>query len=356
MSKKQAPNPADQPGSADPAEELLARSVGMLRPLVDLLISQGVGYPSLSRALRTAFVDSAREQLAQESGSDAVTDAAVSLRSGVHRKEVRALNEARQGAADNPAQNGKQAEQQERSLSVAEQVYTRWVTDATYHNSQSEPATLPVSGDAPSFESLVTSVTRDFSRRTVLDELVRLGMVAVQDNRVAPLAMAMVPQAWDELTQYFADHLHDHMAAGAANLKAARGGDKTPFLEHSMYANGLSDLSIEQLSTLARDVWKPAFNQMVGAARQRYDLDSQENRQGRLRFGVYLYSEPDQPDPTLQADQGQDQEASRRAKATKKAGAPGRKAATTTNNSKNRTRAGKKASSKRQSPSKRSHR
>jgi hypothetical protein len=268
----------------------------MLRPLVDLLISQGVGYPSLSRALRTAFVQAAREQLGREGGQ--LTDAAVSLRSGVHRKEVKTVNEAL-GEATNPGGSSDHGTVNigsipERSLSIAEQVYTRWTTDATYHDAQSRPAGLAISGDAPSFESLVTSVTRDFSRRTVLDELLRLGMVEVLETNVRPLAPAMVPpQAWDELTQYFSDHLHDHLAAGAANLHAARTGDKPPFLEHSMYANGLSDLSIEQLSMLARDVWKPAFNQMVGAARQRYDLDSQDNRQGRLRFGVYLYSEPD---------------------------------------------------------------
>ena len=292
MSTKNAPKPAPQAESADQGDALLARSVDMLGPLVDLLISQGVGYPSLSRALRTAFVESARAQLVRE-GSQA-TDAAISLRSGVHRKEVKAVNEANDAQTNSPKDTAAGASLHERSLPVAEQVYTRWTTDATYHDGQSNPATLPVSGDTPSFESLVTSVTRDFSRRTVLDELQRLGMVEVIDSTVRPLAPAMVPpQAWEELTQYFGEHLHDHMAAGAANLKAARNGDKAPFLEHSMYANGLSDLSIQQLSTLARDVWKPAFNQMVGAARQRYDLDSQEGRQGRLRFGVYLFSEPD---------------------------------------------------------------
>lgn len=284
MSKKAPKSETSNPSEQTDADQLLLQSVHLLRPLIDLLIKQGVGYPSLTKAMRTAFVDAARDQLRQE-GSKA-TDAAISLRSGVHRKEVKAL-----GQTDSA---GYEREQPARALSIAEQVFTRWTTDATYRDKHGRPDVLPLSGSAPSFDSLVSSVTRDFSRRTLLDELVRIGLVKVEDDHVIALSNAMVPtKALAELAQLFGDSLHDHIAAGTANIEAAQQDLPAPFLEHSMYANGLSDLSVAQLSALATDVWKPAFNQMVGAATQRYELDRDDGHHARLRFGVYLYSEPD---------------------------------------------------------------
>ncbi len=294
MTTKRPDSGADaSPEAATDADQLLLQSVHLLRPLIDLLIKQGVGYPSMAKAMRTAFVEAAREQLENEGSK--TTDAAISLRSGVHRKEVKALGQS--------GERDIQRRQPERALSIAEQVFTRWTTDATYKDKSGRPDVLPLTGPAPSFDSLVTSVTRDFSRRTLLDELVRIGLVQVKDDHVHALSNAMVPtKALTELTQLFGESLHDHMAAGTANIAAAQDDRPAPFLEHSMYANGLSDLSVEQLSALATDVWKPAFNQMVNAATQRYELDRDDEHQGRLRFGVYLFSEPDLHDEKPPSD------------------------------------------------------
>ena len=289
MSTKRPKSGVPEPAESSDADQLLEQSVHLLGPLIELLMKQGVGYPSLTKALRTAFVDAARRQLSRE-GSNA-TDAAISLRSGVHRKEVKALNQT---------ERDDQRRQPERALSIAEQVFTRWTTDAKYKDKHGRPDVLALSGPAPSFDSLVSSVTRDFSRRTLLDELVRIGLAQVEDDHVVALANHMVPtKALAELAQLFGDSLHDHMAAGTANILAAQQDKPAPFLEHSMYANGLSDLSVEQLSALATSVWKPAFNQMVGAATQRYELDRDNNHRGRLRFGVYLYSESDDSPATV---------------------------------------------------------
>ncbi len=219
-----------------------------------------------------------------------MTDAAISVRSGVHRKDVRVLSKP---AADNPSES---AADKPRALSLAGQVYTVWTTDARYRNATGEPVALPLTGPAPSFDTLVRSVSTDFSRRTVLDELVRLGLVEEIEGMVAPQAAAMVPsQAYAESLQFLTENVRDHLDAGMNNLRAVVDGEPAPFLEHSMYAEGISDASIEQLANLARQLWKPAFNQVVDAARQRFELDRQNGHTGRVRYGVYVYSEPDQP-------------------------------------------------------------
>ena len=255
----------------------------MLAPLIELLVAHGVGYPAVSQALKPLFMQAARRELAAEGAP--ITDAAVSVRSGVHRKDVRSAHAAApRVGAETPAER--------RSLSLAEQVFTRWTTDAAYRTADGRPAALPLTGPAPSFDALVRSITRDLSRRTVLDELTRLGLVRIDAQTVVPLAEAMVPQqGFADVVRYLAEHLHDHLAAGAANVQAVARGAAPPFLEHSLYANGLSDESIRQLTTLARTLWRPAFNQLADAARQRFDVDRAGALPGRVRIGIYVYAD-----------------------------------------------------------------
>ncbi len=290
--------PADTPG-----ELVLSHALEMLAPLVRLLVSQGVGYPRLAQALKQVFMQAALEELHREGRR--VTDAAISVRSGVHRKDVRAAGAtlastaaasaaaASDASASAAAPSDATSGRRRGAGSVADQVYTRWTTDAAYRDADGRPSALPLAGPAPSFDTLVSAVTRDLSRRTVLDELVRLGLAREHEGRVEPLADAAIPRAdLARMLEFLSDHVHDHLAAGEANLRAARAGDKPPFLEHALYANGLSDASIEQLRQLAVQLWRTAFGQIAEAARQRHAIDREHGRDGRLRFGVYFYSEP----------------------------------------------------------------
>lgn len=262
---------------------LLDDAVETLAPLIRLWLENGIGFTEISKALRSGFIDLAEREL--ESHQRKATDAAVSLLSGVHRKEVKSHR--------SDSRSPKLANAVDKELSYAEQVFTKWATDAAYVTTEGKPATLSISGPAPSFETLVSAITKDFSKRTVLDELLRLGLVTESDDTVTPLSEAMVPKSGTlDLAKYFHQHIRDHLAAGAANLLAVGKDEKAPFLEHSMYVNGVSDASIEMLSHLAKTQWKQVFDASVNAAQQRYEIDRQHDHRGRLRFGVYVYSEP----------------------------------------------------------------
>lgn len=255
----------------------------MLEPLVKLWVAYGIPYPTLANELKQLFIDASRAELTGLGHRP--TDAAISVRSGIHRKEVRARSTA---ASSGPAATAGHR----KGVSYAEQVFTRWLTDAAYRDSGGRPANLPIAGPKPSFESLALSVTRDVSRRTLLDELARLGLVRQDGEQVVPLGDAVVPRAdLAELINHYAAQLKDHMAAGAANIRAAQADDTPPFLEQSMYANGLSNESIEQLKAQARRIWAQAFEQMVNTAQQRLTVDRESGHSSRLRFGVYFYSE-----------------------------------------------------------------
>lgn len=258
----------------------------MLEPLVQLMVSQGVTYTQLAQALKQTFMDAARKKLSAEGNK--VTDAAISLRSGVHRKEVRASSAVANLTPAAPSLSKKAA-------SLAEQVFTRWLTDASYRSSDGKPASLPLNGPAPSFDTLTRSITKDLSRRTILNELTRLGLVIEDGDQIVPLAESVVPRAdLAAMISYYRAQLQDHLAAGAANIQAVSAGGTPPFLEQSLYANGLSPESIEHLAKMSRQIWKSAFDQLVSTANQRLSVDRSQNYPSRIRFGVYFYSDGDE--------------------------------------------------------------
>ena len=94
------------------------------------------------------------------------TDSAVSLLSGVHRRDVRELTRG-QAAAAVPAQSG--------PLGMAAQVVARWMHDPSFQTTDGHTRVLPRGGEGASFDALVAGVSRDVRPRAVLDELLRLG-------------------------------------------------------------------------------------------------------------------------------------------------------------------------------------
>jgi hypothetical protein len=283
------PKPRRRALSVSPSEEharIALREVQVLMaPLVRWLLRHGVHYGAFANVLKQVFVSVAREELA---GAEAkVTDSAISVLSGVHRKDVRTLGEGPAPAVP-------------RSVPLASQVFTRWLTDARYCSPQSgQPLPLARSGREGSFEALSREVSTDVHPRTVLDELLRLGLVEVDGERVVPRTQAFVPaDDLDELTALFSANVADHIAAAVHNLTEPG----MRLLEQSVYAEGLAPESARQLAGHARALWAQAFASMVEQARARVDADRAVAGSGRMRFGVYYYADPVPDAPAADSD------------------------------------------------------
>ena len=100
--KRTRPAAADSPSvSAVPSEEhaalALREAAALLAPVVRWLLRNGVSYNALANQLKPVFVDAARAEL--ERGGVQPTGSALSVLSGVHRKDVRTITEAPRGAA-----------------------------------------------------------------------------------------------------------------------------------------------------------------------------------------------------------------------------------------------------------------
>jgi hypothetical protein len=147
-----------------------------------------------------------------------------------------------------------------------------------------------------SFDKLVQAVSKDFHARSVLDELVRLGLVEIRGEHARIVAEAFVPaEGLAEAAYYVSANVRDHLAASAANLTQIMSRDKPPFLEHAVFADDISEPSAGELQDLARRLWTATVNRMVETATRCVEEDRglpEHKRATRVRFGAFFYSEP----------------------------------------------------------------
>lgn len=258
------------------AELALRHAAGLMAPVARWLLRSGVSYGALAHMLKPVFVEAAREELAR-TGTEP-TYSALSVLSGVHRKDVRGItaSERQAPAVARP--------------SLAAQVFTRWSADRRLRDGNGAPRPLPRVGKERSFETLCRELSQDVHPRAVLDELLRLGLVALDGENVVVTATAFVPTPrLADMSALFAANAADHIAAAVSNLTL----DAPKFLEQSIYADGLSQASIELLHAAARKAWAAAFDEVVGEARERLEQDrGGSDTDHRMRFGVYFFSEP----------------------------------------------------------------
>ena len=108
-------------------------------------------------------------------------------------------------------------------------------------------------GDAPSFEQLVTPITKDVRPRAVLDEWLDRKLVTINDDDEIVLVEAgFVPRSDDERKwHYFGRNLHDHIAAAAENVSATA----PRFLERAVHYDGLSPKLAKRLEA-RRASWR----------------------------------------------------------------------------------------------------
>ncbi len=254
----------------------------LLRPLVRLLIRSGITFPVLADMLRGLYVEVATKD---ELPAEGRTDSRITLLTGVHRKEVRRLRLLESWTTVIPP-----------AVSLGSQVIARWLGSKAYVDRKGRPLVLPrvAAGHAPSFESLVASVTTDIRPRAVLDGL--LGQRAVTldaQDRVHLEAAAYLPAPGSEAQLfYFARNLHDHLQAASANV-LSRGAP--PFLERAVHYDRLTPAMAARLSELGREAAQDLLVSLNRAALEMLDAEDKTQPTAgagwRFNLGVYLLTE-----------------------------------------------------------------
>ena len=259
---------------------LLRAIGGLLRPFVRILIARGITLPALVRMLKAAYVESARRDFRIEGREP--TDSRVSLLTGVHRRDVRAI---RGGRAPGPAG----------PTTLLATVVGRWLAGPETTDAMGRPLPLPrTAREGPSFEALVASVNTDMRARTVLDELLRQGLVAEEGGDLVLAGDAVLgPDDLDQQVLFFARNLGDHLAAAAENLL----GEEPAHPERAVFYNRLTAEDVAALVERSRALGQAALLEINREARARQAV-SAERAGGthRFRFGLYVYARDETDD------------------------------------------------------------
>lgn len=285
-----AETPSDTTASFPPGEQpaLLDAVRQLLKPLARLAVSRGLTHATVDEMLRAAFVEVAYAAYPQLLEHRRVSR--ISAATGINRREVTRLVEAR-------------ARQPEPARSYPSEAFARWTTHSEYLDKDGRPRALPRLGPAPSFESLAQSVTRDMHPRSLLEELIRLGLAEHDEpsDRVSLNRAAFVPKG-DEarMVGFMAANLGDHFNAAVDNVLAV---GKEHF-EQAIYADGLSDASLARLRELVTQHWQAMTNELVPRIEKMIAEDdaagigSTAGAGSRMRIGLFSYQVPmEEPAP-----------------------------------------------------------
>ena len=161
-------------------ERVLAAVGRILRPMVRILIRNGVPSDALTRVVRKVYVDVAAEDFRLNGKRQTVSR--ISVITGLHRKEVARLRAA------NAVDVGSQASERNRAAAVL----TAWLRDPEFLDRKGDPLDLPFAG-TQSFSELVRRYSGDMKPRAMADEFLASGAIEMIAGRLRMSARGYVP-------------------------------------------------------------------------------------------------------------------------------------------------------------------
>jgi len=275
MKQHDAPAPADGPNAEQAA--LLDSLRRLLEPVAALAVAKGVPYAAVESIVKGAVVAAAHA--AHPGLPEHRRVSRISASTGINRREVTRLTQTKAAPRAAPR-------------SLATEVFARWRSSPQYRSRNGRPLVLPRQGPAPSFETLAQSVTRDKHPRSLLEELVRLQLVTLDSkaDTVALAREAFVPRGdTARMLGFLGANVGDHVSAAVANVL----GDGTQHFEQAIFADELSEHSLEAVRKVVSAQWQVLLKATVPALEKLIEADRAKGRKQdrRLRIGLYTYTD-----------------------------------------------------------------
>ncbi len=204
------------------AQQVLINALArLLRPLVRILLRQGLSADAFEEVARRVYVDVAQKDFAIEGKKQ--TTSRIGVLTGLNRKEVsRLLKEPVAEGSSLPATHNR-----------AQRVLTSWLRDEDFLDRKGDPRPLPFTGDGATFSELARRYSGDMPARAVADELIRVNALEeAPDGTMTMLSRGYVPDAGsEELITYLGMHVSDLLGAFDHNMTR---GDEEPRFERQV--------------------------------------------------------------------------------------------------------------------------
>ena len=248
----------------------------LLRPLVRILLRNGIPYRTFSDIAKRVYVEMATEEFGIQGRKQ--SKSRVSILTGLSRKEV--LRVMRLPAPDDQGAGAR--------YNRAARVIAGWVRDRRFCNGSGNPAALPFEDGSASFRDIVKLYSGDAPARAVLDELLRVGTVErMPDGKIRLLERSYIPKRGE------IDKI-DILGADAADLIATidhniRQPD-APFFQRKVCYDNLPAEALPELEKIAAIQGQTLLESLDGSmsARDR-DVNPGIPGTGRKRAGIGIY-------------------------------------------------------------------
>ena len=261
----------------------------MLKPLVKLLISQGVSHGDFSEAAKDVYVEVAIRHF---DTSLKVNQSKVAILTGLTRKEVK-----------NVIDRAMASESFGKNFSRPGRVLAGWHSDPRFLGPYGVPLELPyespIDGGMPSFVELVKTYSGDMAPRPMLKELIRVGAVVELENKsYKAVRRDFEPEALSpELVARLGKMGHYFFSTTAANIEK-KGQGSGNFDRRVFTSEGISQESMEHFDLYIKRRGQEFLEELDNWFVAKEKLDS--NKPDRLNTGLcmihYIVNEEDEQD------------------------------------------------------------
>jgi hypothetical protein len=261
---------------------LLGTIARMMRPLIRVLLRNGISFQTFADITKNQFVEIARSEFGIEGRKKSTSRIAVIT--GLTRKEVTRISRL-----SFPGDQ-KSAERYNR----ASRVVSGWRRDGDFLGTKGQPAVLAMSGRARTFQELVKRYSGDIPYRAVLDELVAQGVVHLVGNKqVKLMERAYLPKADETMklhilgtdTGYLIDTIGHNL----------RPGDSEPRFQRKVLYDNLPDEALPALRRRSSKLGQ-ALLEKLDKIFSGHDRDVNPDVSGSGRntagVGVYYFEQP----------------------------------------------------------------
>ena len=145
--------------------------ISILKPLIRILLRNGIAYGTFADISRKVYVDIGFEEAQRQGQKQTISN--VSILTGINRKEVKRLHEALTFDA---------GDQSLRKFNRIVRVLGGWQHDLEFLDDDHEPKDLLLEGESGSFTSLVKRFSGDMPVVAMLNALIDSGNIKVIDN------------------------------------------------------------------------------------------------------------------------------------------------------------------------------
>jgi hypothetical protein len=266
-----------------PLKERFASAIRrLLRPIVRQLVSYGITYPTFDQIVRELYVEVAEDDFPLSYKRQ--TDSRVALVTGINRKEISRLRRLRHDTA--------------RRLEIEDTAVTRvigrWMGGPPYSDARGRPRPLPYEASraaAASFARLVRDRGLDLPVRSVLDELLREGIVELRpDGSVVLRQQANTPEGLEGKLTLLGSDPAELFETIVHNVERPT----EPWLQRKVVYDNVGADALDALRQSARDAGEE-FIRRANLLLAQHDRDRNPEAPGgdrcRVVLGTYYHEE-----------------------------------------------------------------